>query len=128
MTKRTPSRYRWYISHELLYFDLHGSNDEGGDLEVWENSILLKARNSEEAYKKAMALGRASDQPVRVDGKECRVRFKGLRELVEIYDPLEDGAELEWCKLRMTKEQLSRAVPRKRQLHAFRVTWRPRRR
>ena len=114
--------YQWYISHELLYFEAASSvSDQSGELTVWENLILLKAHDPEEAYQKALELGHANDQGVTIDGVEGRCKFRGLRDLVHIYDPLQDGAELEWHELQLTKDQLCSMVKRKRQMHAFKV-------
>ena len=43
--------------------------------------------------------GRESEEEIRIDGRKGRHRFDGLKDLVLIYDALEDGTELEWHEM-----------------------------
>jgi hypothetical protein len=112
---------KWYISHELLYFHTKRQGPKGLNLTVWENLILLKARNPEDAYRKALKRGRLNEQSVRIDGEEGYCKFRGLRDLVLVQDELEDGAELEWREFRMNGTDLVGMTKRKRQMQAFSV-------
>jgi ribosomal protein L15E len=82
---------------------------------VWENTRLLRAKNREEAYRKAMKLGRLGS-PSKTEGGEWR--FAGISLLLPVYEDIEDGAEILWVdrglmrvsdikKLTKTKRRLS---------------------
>jgi hypothetical protein len=60
---------------------------------VYENIRLLRAKNREDAYRKAMRLGR-DGLPARTKAGEWR--FVGISMLLPVYEPLEDGSELLW--------------------------------
>jgi hypothetical protein len=55
--------------------------------------------------------------------KKGRQRFCGLKDLVLIYDDLEDGAELEWHEMELTRAQVTELTKPKGQLHAFNPTF-----
>lgn len=112
---------KWYISHELLFFQPQSAKGYRGKRKfvVWENLILIKARSPEEALRKAIKHGRLNEEKVKIDGEEGRCTFKGLRDLVLIYDDLVDGAELEWHDLRKDTSELAIMVKPKRQMQAF---------
>ena len=112
---------QWYISHEILCAET--SDQETDDpLTVWENLILIQANSPDEAYEKAMKHGRDSEEEIRVNGKKGYHRFVGLKDLVLVYDQIEDGAELEWHEMQLTKAQVDEMVQEKSQLHAFNPT------
>jgi ABC-type uncharacterized transport system ATPase subunit len=109
---------RWYIAHEILCAE--PDNPEIVEpLTVWENLILIQANSPEEAYEKAMEHGRNSENEIRINGKEGRFTFCGLKELMLVYDDLEHGAELEWHEMELTKAQATELTKQKEQLHAF---------
>ena len=119
--RKVNKRQKWYISHEILYFVTKPSRSEQREKSlVWENLILLNARNAEDAYRKAMKLGQLNEQKVRIGEKEGFLRFKGLRDLVAIHDELKNGAELEWREFRIDAAKLKAMITPKRRLHAFR--------
>ena len=114
---------KWYIAHELLYFDTKKAGDrpKKEKLVVWGNLVLIKGRSPEEAYRKALKHGRLSEEKVKIAGKDGYCKFKGLKDLVLVYDDLEDGAELEWHDLRLDVSELGRMTKRKRKMQAFNV-------
>lgn len=79
----------------------------------------------EDAYRKAIKHGSLNEENVRINGKEGYCRFNGLRDLVLIYDDLEDGSELEWHDLRLSPSELRRLVKRKKQMQAFNIGPKP---
>jgi hypothetical protein len=91
----------------------------------WENTVILKAKDREVAYRKATALAKNSatgkwelsgDPPSRLG----RWVFEGLTSLLPIYEPLEDGAEVLWCESKnKTLGALRRRVKPKGKLEAF---------
>jgi hypothetical protein len=127
-SKRVYKTRKWYISHELLSFGTkkskNGRNDE--KLVVWENLVLINAKSPEDAYRKAIKHGSLNEENVKINGKEGYCSFNGLRDLVLIYDDLEDGSELEWHDLRLNPSELRRLVKRKKQMQAFNVGPKPR--
>lgn len=120
MTKRMNPRKNWYVVHELLSFERKGKKrSKRSRTTVWENLILTYARNSNEAYRKALKRGRDNEGPVKIDGEDGYCRFVGLRELAHVYDELEDGAELEWREFQVPSDRLRRLVTPKRKLQTF---------
>lgn len=113
---------KWYISHELLSFEGSSKRTSAGKKRiVWENLILIKARGPGEAYRKAVRHGRLSEGQVKIDGENGHCKFKGLRDLVLIYDPLQDGTEIEWHDLQLSQSQLARILKKKHQMQAFNI-------
>jgi hypothetical protein len=108
----------WYICHEILYFELADPSEQQEFL-VWENLILIRAQNPEEAYQKAMQHGSYSEEEVTINGKKGYCKFKGLRTLMPIYEEIEDGAEVEWMEYNVSKEKLETLVEPKGKLQAF---------
>ena len=111
---------KWYIAHEILYFESK-SDKARAKRTVWENLILIRADSPEEAYEKALQKGQSNEHAVKIGSTDGYCKFKGLRDLVLIYDQLEDGAELEWRELEMTPAVLDRFVRPKGKLHAFNI-------
>jgi hypothetical protein len=109
---------KWYLAHEILYIEIDDISDQES-FPIWENLILIKADNPEEAFEKAMINGRNSEAPITIHGVSGYLRFKGLKDLILIYDELEDGAELEWMEYEVNKEKLSQIVRTKQDMHAF---------
>ncbi len=109
---------KWYLSYEILYFELDDPSTQQ-DYVVWENLILIKADNPEEAYEKAMKHGFLSEGEVKINDQKGRCRFKGLKKLIKIYEELEDGAEIEWRKYELSKAELEAVIEPKQELHAF---------
>lgn len=84
---------------------------------VWENIRLIRAKNRDEAYRKATKLGREG-HPSKTDRGEFR--FAGLSLLLPVYEPIGDGAEILWeDRGWMTVGRLRKLVKTKRQLPVF---------
>jgi len=66
--------------------------------EVWENLVLINATNAEEAYLKAIAIGKSADGDcngtLRLDGAPACSQFLGIADLGLVHDGIEDGAEI----------------------------------
>ncbi len=63
----------WWIFSELEHWVAKGKKPSPRSrYPVWENMRLLRARNREEAYRKAMKFGKAG-HPSKTDGGEWRV-------------------------------------------------------
>ena len=110
---------KWYISHEILGFEKSNKNEVAEHLTIWENLILIRANDPEEAYQKSIAHGRLQEEPVEIDGEEGYCKFLGLKNLFLIYDQIEDGIELEWYEREISVNELSTIIKIKENLHAF---------
>lgn len=112
-----PEGARWYVADIVLEHEIEG--DPRNVVHV--NLHLIEADSPERAYRKAVDLGRSSEQEyLNTDGKRVRVRFRGLRELAVIHDELEDGAELLYEEtVGVTEDQLRRWIRPRDSLSVF---------
>jgi hypothetical protein len=86
-----PEGARWYLADVVLEHRIDGDAQNV----VHVNTHLVEAGSPDEAYEKALALGRGGEEEYEnTDGRRVRVVFRGLRELNVIHEPLEDGAEI----------------------------------
>jgi hypothetical protein len=84
---------------------------------VWENTRIIRAKDRDEAFEKAMRLGRDGDRAKTAAGEW---RFAGISQLLPVYDDLEDGAEILWdSRGRIPVSAIRRLVKSKRQLSVF---------
>jgi len=91
----------------------------------WENTVILKAKDREVAFRKATALAKSNatgtwellgDPP----GRLGRWIFEGITSLLPIYEPLQDGAEVLWSEYKnKTLGVLRRRIKSKATLEAF---------
>jgi hypothetical protein len=93
----------WYVGSYLLRFvELNetGNDDPDASFLVWENTIIVQADNLEEAFQKVASVGRQQTEPYKggPDGVPVQWLFEGITDLLPIYEPLEDGAEIMWSK------------------------------
>jgi hypothetical protein len=120
------SQYGWYVAIIVQRFDYYWQKTTNPNrrCEVWENTCLIKARSRNEAYRKAMALGRAGDGIECVEQDKRRRkgvwRFVGLANLLPVYEKIEDGCEILWTRHSCTAKTAQRMVRRKRELVVFR--------
>ena len=99
-----PKGARWYLADVVLEHRIDGEPQNV----VHVNTHLIEASSPEEAYEKALALGRRGEHEYEnTDGRRVRVVFRGLRELNVIHEELEDGAELMYSEeVGVPEEQL----------------------
>jgi hypothetical protein len=95
------SRVGWYIASYIERIDpLSAYEDENLSHEpwaVWENRILVKAYTPHEALERTKShLENVRSDFMNTDGVMVRSCVVGLTGLIAIYDPLEDGEEIEW--------------------------------
>jgi len=84
---------------------------------VWENTRLICARNREQAYQKALKLGRLG-HPSKTKGGEWR--FVGISMPLPVYEEIEDGAEILWTEYGALQiRTIKKLVKKKRQLSVF---------
>ena len=90
-----PKNARWYLADVILEIVVEG--DPRNVVHV--NMHLVEADSPDQAYEKALTLGRGSEQEYdNSDGKKVRTVFRGLRELDVIHGDLKDGAELAYSE------------------------------
>lgn len=116
---RNRSPYHWWLFSEIQQWvpsRLKKLTPRSRSV-VWENTRIIKARNRDEAYKKAMRLGREG-HPAKTPKGEWR--FVGISQLLPIYEPLEDGAEILWHDHGLISvAAMRRLVHSRRQLDVF---------
>jgi hypothetical protein len=112
-----PSDTRWYLADIVLELLIEGDSRNV----VHTNLRLIEAASPEQAYEKALALGRNEEQTyTNTDGNQVRVVFRGLADLNAIHDALEDGAELAFSEsVSVPPAKLRARVRRKEQLGVF---------
>lgn len=117
--KISGTEINWYLAYEVLYFEEENYLAEDDDIVVWENLILVKAEDAQEAFEKAISGGKLNEGDVTIDGKQGRCKFAGLSRLIPIYEEIVDGAELEWKESQLTMKELADMIPPKNELLAF---------
>lgn len=98
----------WYYgSYVLRFIELAeaGNDDPEKRFLVWENTVLVKAKTLETAYRKVERIGKSHTKPYRGGDKGVRVKwvYVGVSELLPVYDPIEDGVEIAWTDHRKRK-------------------------
>jgi|GEM_PF-793366 len=121
---RNLSPHGWWIASYLErfeYFDEDRRNPRRRCL-AYENTVLLKARTREEAYRKLMKIGdvKPSECWDEATGRRGIWHFEGPTMLLPVCDPLEDGAELLWKVHRnRSVKKIKSLVRRKTDLPVF---------
>jgi hypothetical protein len=96
---RNKSPYGWWLATCLERFEFYDEDKSNSNRRciAWENTILIKAKDREEAYGKAVENGKLSDgSEADFNGRKGTWVFEGLTSLIPIYEELEDGAEILW--------------------------------
>ena len=122
---RNRNHSGWWVAsyiERFEYFDENKSNIARRCL-AWENTVLIRARSREQAYRKAVALGRQSNGNEGWNSETKRRgawRFEGLTELLPVYEELIDGAEIFWKEHEnRTVKTIKSLVKRKGNLTVF---------
>jgi hypothetical protein len=100
---RDTSPVGWYVGTYLVRFvelNAAGNDDPEAEFLVWENTIIVRAESFEEAYKKVEAQAILHTEPYEggPEGVPVQWIFEGISDLIPIYEPLEDGAEIMWSE------------------------------
>src|SRR4051812_3928978 len=103
-----PDNAEWFLADIVQEIRVGGSKRNI----VHINSVIVHARSPQAAYVRATQIGRRSDTSYMNErGKRVTIRFRGLRNLDVIYDPLEDGCEIMYTeKLGVTEKRLRELV------------------
>ena len=111
--------YGWYVGSYLLRF-IELAEEGNDDLErrflTWENTVLVKANDLDDAYDKIVKIGMENTTPYKGGPKGIDVQFvfEGVTEILPIYEEIEDGAEIMWASHKPRKlKNLRKSVRRK---------------
>ena len=113
-----PPDAKWYIAELVEEITIEG---EARNV-VHKNLVLIRADSSDEAYDKAIQLGKQGELSYQNPaGRSVKTRFWGLGELAVIYDELADGAELLYEeKVGVPSDQIEKEISAKEELAVFR--------
>jgi len=88
---------------------------------VHRNLMLVQADSPDKAYEKAIGFGQKAETSYNnPKGQQVLITFRGVRRLEEMYEALEDGAELTFEEfVGIPREQIESWIPPKGELSAF---------
>jgi hypothetical protein len=100
---KNTSPVGWYVASYLLRFvelDRKDIDDPEAKFLSWENTVLVKAIDLDEAYDKTVRIAEESTKPYKggPDGVDVQWQFEGVTQLVPVYEQIEDGAEIMWAE------------------------------
>ena len=112
-----PSDVEWFLAQLVMEIRVAGSKRNV----VHVNFVLIHARSPEAAFKRATMIGkRGNSSYINELGKRVTIRFRGLRDLDAIYEPLEDGCEIMFTeRLGVTEKGIRKLIRPKRDLEVF---------
>ena len=122
---RNKSPFGWWIASYLERFEYEDVNKSNPNrrCDAWENTVIIKAKDREAAFRKAERLGRLGDGAgayVTTEGRKGAWRYQGLTSLLPIYEELEDGAEILWVEYdNVTVKRVRSMVKAKKDLETF---------
>ena len=112
----------WYVgTYQVRFIELKQSDNE--ELEnkflTWENTVLIRAQNIDEAYDKLVKIGQEHTEPYKggPDGVDVQWVFEGVIELLPIYEEIEDGAEIMWAERTKKLKNIRAIAKNKEQLY-----------
>ncbi len=112
-----PKDAEWFLAELVEEIRVAGSKRNI----VHINYVLIHAKSPQAAFARAVVLGkRGAISYLNEMGKKVTKRFRGLRNLDVIYDPLEDGCEIMFEeRLGLSEKGIKKLVRAKRQLELF---------
>jgi len=112
-----PRDAEWYLAEIVMEITIQG--DARNVVHV--NTTLVRADSPDDAYHRALELGERGETAYENShGKTVEIRFRGLRSLEVIYEPLEHGAELTFSeRIAVHEEELAKLITSKEQLEVF---------
>ena len=111
----------WYVaSYVLRFVELawkHVDDPEERFL-AWENTVLIKARDLNDAYRKTVAIAKSQTEPYKGGPKAVDVRwiFEGVTDVLPVYEEIEDGAEILWSEYTRKLKTIRRSTKSKHQV------------
>jgi Domain of unknown function (DUF4288) len=112
-----PDDTKWYISQIIMECQIE---DDPRNV-VHINTVLVRADSPEEAFEKAEEIGHdGEDSYLNTDGKRVTFRYRGLQDLLVVYDELEHGSELMFAEeIGVQEAELQAMVTSKSDLSVF---------
>lgn len=112
-----PKDAKWYLAWVVLETIIGGDSRNV----IHTNLMLVRADSPDEAYSKAIQLGKVAELTYEnPQGEPVVIVFRGLRDLCVIYDELEDGAELAYEEeFGVSNEKIERSIKSKERLAVF---------
>jgi hypothetical protein len=113
-----PNDAEWYLADLVQELVVEGDPRNV----IWRNLTLIHASSPDDAYEKALGLGRAGDSEyLNPAGKLVTTRFRGISFMDVVHDPLEHGAELLFrSETQVSEEQVAKLLRSKEELELFR--------
>lgn len=108
----------WFIVEIIEKCEPVSRNDKNDLRRVttWGNHHLIKANSPEEAFDKAIKLGKEKNYKfTNSDKVEMESIFVGIGELLPIYEDIEDGAELMWNDYGFISNRRTMKMPYKKE-------------
>jgi hypothetical protein len=112
-----PENVQWFIAIVIEELRIV----ETGNNVVWKNFHLVRADNPETAYQKALKIGNELQNEYKnPENQTVRSIFRGIAELLPVYEELEDGAEILYeSEENVSEEQIRLMTPSKDELAIF---------
>jgi hypothetical protein len=113
-----PRGAHWYLAQVVEEITVAGERDN--ILHI--NWLLIDAASPDDAFEKAIACGKEGEQSyANPDGQLVTIHFCGLRDLIVIYEDLEDGAELYYEeRVGVPEDEILRTIRTRNDLSVFR--------
>ncbi len=120
-----PKDVEWFLAEIVLEIKVEGDSRNV----VHNNWTLVRAHTAEEAYERAVQLGKGQESEyLNPEGKRVQFTFRGLRELSCIHDPLEHGSEITFEeRIGISEDDVLKMLTPKTDLDVFKP-WEPRKR
>lgn len=85
----------------FVEIDEAGNDDPERKFLTWENTILVRAKDLDEAYDKTVHVGMQATGPYKggpAPGVDVEWLFEGVLDILPVYEAIEDGAEILWAE------------------------------
>ncbi len=108
MYDKNLSPVGWYVGSYLIRFieiEEKGNFDPERRFISWENTVIVKATNMDEAFQKIEKIAKLDTNPYKggPEGVQVQWIYEGITDLLPIYEELEDGSEIMWGKRKPRK-------------------------
>jgi len=128
---RNRNHTGWWVASYLERFEFYDEKKSNLNRRcvAWENTILIRAKNREQAFRKAIAIGKVCQGIEGWDnkGRKGAWRFEGLTSLLPVYDKIGDGEEIFWKEYEgRTVGKIKSWIKHKKELEAFDDSPKPR--
>lgn len=105
MKSKDVSPVDWYLVFVLLRFECNSESEQEIEYEhTWENTYLVKANHPVVAFDKGLKIAKKDEEPQEYKGKNGAWVLAGIKQILPVYEKLEDGAEIFWTDLGKKKK------------------------